>query len=84
MPASTTLIGTKQLFKQERIKTYLNDALSLELPNGVRIGITETDTSYLIPYEFRSSRPCPQHAKATAYKALTELPIDLIHQRLCH
>ena len=54
MPSSTTLISTKQLFNQERIKTYLNDALYLELPSGVRIGITETDTSYLIPYESKA------------------------------
>jgi len=83
MPPSTTLISTKQLFKQERIKTYLNDALYLELPSGVRIGITDTDTSYLIPYETKAT---PQlHIKQGTpnahVAALTELPIDLIHQR---
>ena len=84
MPTTTTLISTKQLFKQERIKTYLNDALYLELPNGVRVGITETDTSYLIPYEFKPSGQCPQQIKPLAFSTLAELPIDLIHQRLCH
>jgi len=84
MPTTTTLISTKQLFKQERIKTFLNDALYLELPNGVRVGITGTDTSYLIPYEFKSSGQCPQQIKPLAFSTLAELPIDLIHQRLCH
>ena len=85
MPTTTTLISTKQLFKQERIKTYLNDALYLELPNGVRVGITETDTSYLIPYEFKSSsEQCHQQITPIAFSTLAELPIDLIHQRLCH
>jgi hypothetical protein len=84
MPPTTTLISTKQLFKQERIKTYLNDALYLELPNGVRVGITETDTSYLIPDEFKSPGQCRPQIKPVAFSTLAELPIDLIHQRLCH
>ena len=52
------------LFKQEGIKTFLNDLLYLELPNGVQVGITETETSYLIPYRIASSkqRAPPTHA----------------------
>ena len=64
MPETTTLISTKKLFKQEGIKTFLNDLLYLELPNGVQVGITETETSYLIPYRIASSkqRAPPTHA----------------------
>ena len=48
MPDTTTLISTKQLFKQECIRTFLNDTLYVELPTGIQVGIVETDN--IIPY----------------------------------
>ena len=72
MPESTT-----------QIKTFLNDLLYLELPNGMHVGITETETSYLIPYRLGPAKQRTQTEQPSAF-TLAELPIDLIHQRLCH
>ena len=46
-----TLISPKSLFIHEGVRTYLNDELYFQLPNGDFVDFIETDRNYLLPLE---------------------------------
>ena len=75
-----TLISTKALFRNENIRTYLNDRLELVLPTGDIIKISETRTNYIIPL-------LNDDAEYPCYLGLRDpVPVtwDLLHARLAH
>lgn len=82
-----TLLSTKAIFREQGIRTYLNDELRLVLPDARHVRIRETATNY-------SLRTCA--CDDTAFAVSAEKPrgkqgeragghdTDLIHARLAH
>ena len=78
-----TLLSPKQLFSQQRIRTYFNDQLYLEMPDGSRVNFGENNRSYVMEIE---SNPCDMTTEELEAYALScpELTPELVHERCMH
>lgn len=83
-----TLISTKAIFRNEGIRTYLNDDLKLILPDGQWVEIRETNTNYIIDIEYIEEENTSMNIGALVAKATLKDPLphswDLMHARLGH
>ena len=81
----TTLISTKGLFRNNQVRTYLNDELYLRLPRGQKIKIHETPRNYTVFYQ----RPFIADANAVTVPSTprtdtSDPSAGLLHARLGH
>lgn len=83
-----TLISTKAIFKNEGIRTYLNDDLKLILPDGQWVKICETNTNYVIEIEYVGEEDDQVKIGALLTRPTLKDPLpltwDLMHARLGH
>ena len=79
-----TLVSTKALFKNHRIRTYLNDELHLRLPRGRKINIDEGPRNYTIPYVHAVSTQQFDANSASTRTDKAPPSSELLHSRLCH
>ena len=74
---SQRLFSCKHGFEKDRIRTHLNDALMLELPNGRRVPFSIRSNQYMVGTDQVA-------ASAMATAAEDEPDAYLIHKRLAH
>ena len=76
-----TLISPKQMFREQKIRSYFNDELCFVLPNGTVIHFEETHRNYRLPF---ASTNRDVEIFVSAAKIAPPITADLIHQRLGH